>query len=237
MPVEPTRAPDPCQGGVVLARAIEMLRAGHLSIDDDGRIWRHAIYNHHRWKSIERRRAENVSRNGYLRLTMGLPGCGETRSVMAHVLVWTWLNVPIPPGLQINHKDLDKKNNRPDNLELVDASGNIRHSYANGRPHPYSKSDPRTWRGGTGVVPEIRERIVRMRAEGATIAETSNATGVSMSHVQRIAGRRKEMPRISEDRKAEALRMHSKGFTQAEIADRTGISRTHLQRILGGVKS
>lgn len=47
----------------------------------------------------------------------------------AHRLVWVHNNGPIPKGVEVNHKDGDKTNNRLDNLELVTHAKNIEHSY------------------------------------------------------------------------------------------------------------
>lgn len=45
-----------------------------------------------------------------------------------HRLVWEAFNGPIPNRLEINHKDLDRANNRLDNLELMTHQQNIQHA-------------------------------------------------------------------------------------------------------------
>lgn len=42
-----------------------------------------------------------------------------------------WIG-PIPEGMTVNHKDLDKFNNDVENLEIVTYSENIRHAYEAG---------------------------------------------------------------------------------------------------------
>jgi len=49
-----------------------------------------------------------------------------------HCLVWECFNGPIPKGLQVNHIDNDKVNNRLSNLELITPSENIKHNYKTG---------------------------------------------------------------------------------------------------------
>ena len=49
----------------------------------------------------------------------------------------------IPDGLQINHRDLNKQNNRPITSEVVTGSENIAHSYAHGRTEPWALDDHR----------------------------------------------------------------------------------------------
>lgn len=164
-----------------LKLALDFIRQGVLSIDLEGRIWRHK--NDGR-PVVPPRRAENPGQKGYLRLTLGIPGTGRTRCVQAHRVIWTWLNGPIPDGMEINHKDLVKTNNRPDNLEVVTPSGNIRHSYANGRPLPWHKAT--IWRGKPKVTTEQVAEMRRLRSEGRYFREISQATGFSLTHVQRL---------------------------------------------------
>jgi hypothetical protein len=51
---------------------------------------------------------------------------------LCHRLVWETFNGKIPDGLQINHIDLNKTNNRLDNLELATSSENQIHAHKNG---------------------------------------------------------------------------------------------------------
>jgi hypothetical protein len=154
-----------------LDHALALVGAGVLSIDPDGRVWRLAVLD--RWGNQHRvpiRRAEHPTRKGYLAIALGRPGTRRTWKVLAHVLVWTHIHGAIPAGLQVNHKDLVKANNEPSNLELVTGSGNIRHSYANGRTRPWSKATE--WRPG---IPRRSQqqiaRLVELRQQGKTIPD------------------------------------------------------------------
>ena len=60
-------------------------------------------------------------------------------SIGVHVLVWLKYKGSIPQGLQLNHKDLDRCNNKLSNLELVTHSGNWHHAAAAGRRGPSFK--------------------------------------------------------------------------------------------------
>jgi len=40
---------------------------------------------------------------------------------MAHVVAWEAVHGPLPEGWHVHHKDEDKQNNEPDNLEAMDA--------------------------------------------------------------------------------------------------------------------
>lgn len=167
-----------------LAYALQLVREGVLSIDSEGRIWRHFVLTKLGRKVVPVRRAENPTMKGYLGLTLGIRGTRRTATVVAHKVVWVYLYGPIPNGLQVNHKDLCKTNNRPSNLELLTPSGNVRHSYENGRPRPWHKATK--WRGKDRVSAANVARIVALRDGGKTYREVSEMTGVSESHVARL---------------------------------------------------
>lgn len=169
----------------MLAYVRKLVADGILSIDAEGRVWRH--YELTRWgrKAVPTRRAENKTKKGYLAITFHVPRQRFTRGVLAHVLVWTHLRGTIPAGMQVNHKDLRKDNNRPDNLELTTGSGNIQHSYANGRVRPWSKA--KEWRPGKlRLTEEQKQRARDLRAKGMTHSAIREETGISRTHIARI---------------------------------------------------
>lgn len=169
-----------------MALAIGYLRDGALSVDGDGQFWRHFVHDRYgKKKPIDARRAENGTRKGYLAVTLGIPKSRRTCKVLAHVLAWTWFNGPISSGLQVNHKDLNKANNRPSNLELTTGSENIRHSYANGRTRPWSRASE--WRPGKPRLSDQQKlEVCKLRSSGLSLRGISRDTGISGTHVARI---------------------------------------------------
>lgn len=170
--------------------AVEMVRAGALEIDNEGRVWRRKVchFDRHsgrrRWHAVPRRRAEHAKRKGYL----SIPVCvgGVLRCVAAHRLVWEVLRGPIPAGLEIDHKDLDKTNNAIGNLEPVTGLENMRRSHASGkRARPYTHTS--IWRGRPIRLARSRDReIIRARGRGDKIREVAARYGVSMSYISYV---------------------------------------------------
>ena len=101
-----------------------------FEIDAGGRIWRTGHFHTRqpgRIVSIGRKRAENKDSMGYLRVTARTEG--KQRFCKAHRLVWTFFFGIIPGGMEVNHKDGNKSNNNPANLELLTPSQNVKHAY------------------------------------------------------------------------------------------------------------
>lgn len=168
-----------------MAYGLELIRIGVLSIDSEGRIWREKIKVSRtgEWKHLKiRRRAECRSGRGYLRITLGFEGA--THSVQAHRLIWASIKGPIPHHLQVNHKDLNKANNRIDNLELVTQSENIQHSYDNGRTVPWSQAT--IWRDKPLLTDEQKSRMRERRASGRKLRDIAREFGVSITHAHRV---------------------------------------------------
>jgi len=65
---------------------------------------------------------------GYPQISLCKNGKYARRAV--HRVVWEAFNGPIEGRLEINHKDLNRANNRLDNLELVTHQQNVQHAHA-----------------------------------------------------------------------------------------------------------
>lgn len=167
----------------VVEYAVALVRSGILSVDPDGCVWRHSVMTKYTVKGVEMRRAERPTKKGYLSVTFNL-GDGKTRAVLSHILVWTLANGPVPKGMEVNHKDLCKSNNRLDNLELMTGSQNTRHAYDNGRTRPWAKATE--WRGKPRVSQEKINRIVGLIESGVRKSEVCRRESISKTHLYRI---------------------------------------------------
>ncbi len=130
-----------------------------------------------------------VMSNGYVHLAIhaGTRVC----RLYAHCVLWEVAHGAIPEGMQVNHRNGIKADNRSVNLELVTASGNIRHAYvtglAEGRHGPANSAAKLS----TEQVTSMRRRRA---ATGESYAALAAAFGVSTSQAHRIAtGRRRSL--------------------------------------------
>jgi hypothetical protein len=164
-----------------LELAVDLVREGTLSVDDEGRVWRH--YTYHcgpiaksdiRKKLSQPRRIDHPQLRGYLRFQF--KHGNKMLGVLAHRLVWVLHHGPIPEGMEVNHKDTVKTNNRLSNLELLTPIGNREHARAAGRPF----GAPRR------IDDSKREAIVALRKEGIPGHEVARRVGVSEPQVRRI---------------------------------------------------
>ena len=87
--------------------------------------------------------------NGYKEVNLQLLNQVGTSRYVHRLIASTWIGV-IPHKLTVNHKDLDKGNNRVDNLEIISQSDNNQHartfgtfksSGLIGSKHPRAKTD------------------------------------------------------------------------------------------------
>lgn len=108
--------------------------AGLIEVRAGGEVWRVAS----RTRAGRVRRLPTPSRadrvdpsTGYRRVRLGKFG-----SAVAHRAVWISAHGPIAPGLEVNHKNRDKADNRVDNLELLTHVKNVQHAYATGVQMP-----------------------------------------------------------------------------------------------------
>jgi len=72
---------------------------------------------------------------GYLTLGLWRDGQGSGYIAVHELVAEAWI-APRPPGHEVNHKDGNKRNNRPQNLEWVTRGDNFRHAYRLGLRMP-----------------------------------------------------------------------------------------------------
>lgn len=125
----------------------------------------------------------SVSR-GYLRYT--LSQSSETRTFAAHRMVWEAFNGRIPSGMQINHLNGVKNDNRIDNMEVCTPSENTLHKFRV-LGHVGIKNPSPGERNGRAILKDadinpIRERLRR----GETNEEIAASYGVSDATIWQI---------------------------------------------------
>jgi len=114
---------------------IECINHRNYQVSNYGRIRRFAT-----GKSTRPLKIVNgfLDDRGYRKVTIA-NNDGITKRVPVHLLIAQTFNGERPVGLTVNHKDGDKSNNRPENLEYLTAVENTKHAHRNGL-YPHTKS-------------------------------------------------------------------------------------------------
>jgi hypothetical protein len=99
-------------------------------------------------------------KTGYLLTTLG----SKRSTAYIHRLVAEAFIGPVPEGKEVNHKNLDKADNRPENLEYVTHQQNQRHAMDNGALKPPSNSSKckgeKQWCSKLSVIDVVSIRIL-----------------------------------------------------------------------------
>lgn len=66
-----------------------------------------------------------LKKNGYHHFSKS-NGYRNPQQTLVHRFIYEYFNGPIPPGLEVDHIDGDRLNNRLDNLQLLSAKDNAR---------------------------------------------------------------------------------------------------------------
>lgn len=107
---------------------------------------------------------------GYLQIDGRTRGLGI---LSAHQMIWQAVHGPIPPGLDVNHKNGIKTDNRIVNLELLTRSENVRHAYRHGLKSNRGERHP------SHRLTESNVRAIRaMHRNGAATKDIATRFGV-----------------------------------------------------------
>jgi len=150
--------------------ALALIGLGELRVDSHGRVWRGT------------QRADTGRAKGYLRVQFTVEG--RRYGLGAHRLVWMVFNHRlIPDGLEINHKDGNRANNSPLNLEVVMRDFNAAHAL-----HKLGKLQARHTPGAKLTpeqVLEIDELCRRKVLSKQAIADTYGVTVKTVRNIER----------------------------------------------------
>lgn len=186
-------------------------------------------------------------------LSVGLHKLGKTRLIRVHRLVAEAFLGPAPEDRPyINHKDLDRVNNRLDNLEYCSPLENISHARENGRLHKWTRDDGpmrdtvaevfRLIAEGELSCRQIDERLGLRRGLAAEIrrGETWNAPSgcktrpkpAKSRSAADTPGRRRKLS-LSEAEELVTLWRSGK-YTQKQLGERFGVTQSNVSYMVSG---
>lgn len=125
------------------------------------------------------------NRNGYRGVTFSVEN--KTTTVSIHRVMWEAFNGPIPRGMQINHLNGDRTDNRLDNLELCTPSENMHHMKHVLRRHQVVPEPRRGTQNRNAKLNEeqVREILDRL-AKGEVAKKIAPDYGVYWSVIYKI---------------------------------------------------
>lgn len=162
-------------------------------------------------------RAKKVSLSGNGYLIFGHCVNGKRKNILVHRAVAEAFLGPCPSGMQVNHKDGNKTNNRVDNLEYVTVSGNAKHAIKMGlasAPTERARGE-RHW---THLHPDL---VARGERNGASTKPECTLRG-------------SECPssKLTEADVRRIRHLHNTCASQMDIANQFGISRRNVNQII-----
>jgi hypothetical protein len=129
-----------------------------------------------------------LSPDGYMK-TMLLGDDGKYHTSRVH----RWVALAYlgdPNGLEVNHKDGNKQNNSPKNLEYCTRSHNVKHAYANGLEKPMRGADNACSKLSEKDVVEIRE-YAKLHGKLKNRKALAEKYGVTEGHLKDIVSMRR----------------------------------------------
>lgn len=126
----------------------------------------------------------STDKNGYIRHYLYSNGVGFNR--ISHRVIWESFFGPIPKGMQVNHKNGIKSDNRLDNLEVVTPSQNVQHSFRVLKRKRVRNSIPGEQNGRAKLTDTSVQAIRRLIAKGHDLRSIAATYGVSQASISFI---------------------------------------------------
>ena len=166
---------------------------GIFEIDRQGRVWRIAHQQTSAWGHetynvpCKRRRAERGRRQKYWQVSLMLDGRREICG--AHRLVYFHFKGAIPNRLTVNHRDGNKKNNQPRNLELATPAQQSQHAMTVLGWKPFSTVKNRAAsfgekNGMAKLTAKVAREIKKSKETGTALALRYKMSPASISRIR-----------------------------------------------------
>ena len=130
------------------------------------------------------RRCRTGTRRGYRNITLCVNN--EAKTFSAHRVVWEAFNGKIPEGMQINHKNGKKDDNRLSNLEVVTPSQNSRHAYEKKLRTVNKNPNPGARNGRAKLTEDDIREIFVLRGLGWSQQKIASKFGVDQTGISGI---------------------------------------------------
>ncbi len=148
---------------------------GLYKVFEDGKVWS-IKYS----KFLKSRR----NKGGYTVVTISKDA--KIKCIPVHRLLYLNFIDKIDSGLQINHRDGNKLNNRLENLELVTPSQNIQHAWDNALiPRKVGEQNKNSKLTDSSIL-----SIFSLRKQGLTQNEIAAEMEISRSNISRVLSRK-----------------------------------------------
>ena len=102
---------------------LRLVKSGVFRIKGDGTVWRVGVLRSGKLTPCKPRRAEYEATNGYLRLRFYY--LGVRYRVSAHRVVYLWFCDDLKRHHVVDHRNGDRQDNRPTNLQAVTQKVNV----------------------------------------------------------------------------------------------------------------
>ncbi|KKK69279.1 hypothetical protein LCGC14_2935610 [marine sediment metagenome] len=167
---------------------LELVHKGIYKIYKNGKIYALMI-SHKEWKGEYKKRNIPKLKNyktdkGYIRFTFK-----DKKQIFAHRVVWMYFNGDIPEGLEPNHKNGIKDDNRLSNLELVTKSEQMIHAVNILKRKVGNKTSGKERKGGCFKLNKKKVLAIRAKLKKGIsqtkIAKEYNVTEENIGYINR----------------------------------------------------
>lgn len=108
------------------------------------------------------------------------------KNIQVHRLIYESFVGPIPAGMQINHKNGQKADNRLENLEVVTPSENTLHGFRSLGRKPVKNPQPGAENGRAKLTEAQLPEIFRLRELGWSQQRIADKLGIHQTNISRV---------------------------------------------------